>query len=102
MPAYFIATYDISDPDEYAKYNPGAMQTIMGTCMKHKGKPLVATGEADWEAGKRHTLVVIEFPSVEDANGWLNDPEYVPLKAIRVGATTNRIELVAPGFVMPS
>ncbi|MCO4774070.1 MAG: DUF1330 domain-containing protein [Deltaproteobacteria bacterium] len=101
MAGYFIAAYDVSDPEAYAQYNPGGMPILMKTMMRHGGKPLVAGPGAEWSAGERNAVVVIEFPDTDAAHAWLNDPEYVPLKAIRHAATTNRIEIVAPTFVMP-
>jgi uncharacterized protein (DUF1330 family) len=101
MAAYLIAAYDIGNPDEYAKYNPGGLETIMGTIMKHGGKVLMAGGENTWLAGERQALVVIEFPTVDAAKAWEADPDYAPVKAIRHGATTNRFEVIGPQFVMP-
>jgi uncharacterized protein (DUF1330 family) len=101
MPGYFIASYDIKDPDGYAKYMPGSMDVVMGTMTKHGGKLLVAGPQENWIAGERNAVVVIEFPSVEAANAWVNDPEYVKVKPFRLESTTNRIELVAAQFEMP-
>ena len=46
MAGYFIASYDVSNADTYAKYNPGSLDVIMGTVAKHGGKLLVATDQA--------------------------------------------------------
>ena len=101
MPGYFIATYDVTDPDTYAKYNPGSMPTIMETIGKHGGKVLAATGDAHWLEGQRHVVVVIEFPDVESGVAWRNDPQYAEVLPIRLGATTNIVEMVVPHFEMP-
>ena len=102
MAAYLIASYDVSDPDEFAKYNPGSLPVIMQTIQKHGGKVLAAGGPAEWFAGDRHALVIIEFPTVDAAKAWEDDPDYAPAKAIRVASTTNRVEVITAAFVPPS
>ena len=101
MAAYLIASYDVADPDEYAKYNPGSMPVIMQTVTKHGGIVLAAGGPCDWLAGERQALVVIEFPTVEAAKAWESDPDYAPAKAIRVASTTNRVEVITAKFQPP-
>ncbi|MCB9594973.1 MAG: DUF1330 domain-containing protein [Sandaracinaceae bacterium] len=101
MAAYLIAAYDVTDPEQFAKYNPGSLPVIMGTMEKHGGKVLSAGGDGTWLQGSRHVMVIIEFPSVEAAEAWESDPEYAPAKAIRVASTGNRFEMIAPSFKMP-
>ena len=100
MPAYFIATYDVTDPETFAKYNPGSIETIMRTMTRHGGQLLSAGPDADWLQGGNHVSVVIQFPSVEAAHAWHDDPEYAPAKAIRLSATDNITAFVAPAFDM--
>jgi len=38
------------------------------------------TLEGDWRANR---LVILEFPTVEQAKAWLNSPEYAPARALR-------------------
>jgi len=102
VPAYLIASYDITDEDEYAKYNPGSIDLIMKTVGRHGGKVLAAGPDNDWFAGERAMIVLMEFPSREAANAWENDPDYRPAKEIRVGSTGNRFEAIAPEFVPPA
>ena len=102
MPGYMIATYDVTDPEGYAKYSPGSLETIMGTIAKHGGKVLVAGGEAHWYAGERKAVVVVEFPTFEAAKAWEEDPEYGEVRGLRIESTSNRVELVVDGFKPPS
>lgn len=102
MSAYLIIAYDVSDPEEFAKYNPGSLNLIMQTLTKHGGKPLSAGGDSEWLTDKRQVVVVIEFPSAEAARAWEEDPDYAEAKAIRLRSTSNRFELIAPQFVPPS
>ncbi len=102
MAAYFVASYDVSDPYTYAKYNPGGMPQIMESMTRHGGEVLTAGTGADWIAGARQTSVIIKFPSVESAHAWVKDPQYDEVKGLRLDSTTNCVEFIAPAFVPPS
>ncbi len=102
MAAYFIAAYDVADPEEFAKYNPGSLGVIMKTMKKHGGRPISAGGDSEWFAGQRQVVIVLEFPDAASAHAWESDPDYAEAKAIRLRSTTNRIEFIAPQFVPPS
>lgn len=102
MAAYLVLAYDITDPEVYAQYNPGSLPVIMQTVTRHGGKALSAGSDGDWLAGDRQTLVVFEFPSVDAAHAWEDDPDYAAAKALRLASTGNRIEVIAPEFVMPT
>jgi uncharacterized protein (DUF1330 family) len=39
--------------------------------------------------------VLMEFPDVESARAWYDDPAYQPLKAIRHGAVQNNAVLIS-------
>ena len=98
MSALLIVSYDISDPDGYAQYNPGSLGAIMETVGKHGGKP-VAAGPPEVVMGSmEHTVVCISFPDADAAKAWLDDDDYAPLKAIRHGSTTNIKEYIVPGM----
>lgn len=81
MAALFIVDLTVTEPDGYAEYGKGVAATIE----QYGGRYLVRGGrhevvEGDWRPMR---LVVIEFPSVEQAKRWYDSPEYAPLKAIR-------------------
>ena len=98
MSALLIITYDVSDADRYAEYNPGSLGEIMATVGKHGGQP-VAAGPPDVVTGSmEHTAVCISFPDADAAKAWLDDDDYAPLKAIRYESTSNIREYVVPGF----
>ncbi len=97
MSALLIVSYDVSDPDRYAEYNPGSLGSILPTVAKHGGQP-VAMGAPDVVMGEvEHTVVCISFPDADAAKAWLADEDYAPFKAIRHGSTTNIREYVVPG-----
>ena len=98
MAALLIISYDVSDPERYADYNPGGLEGIMATIGKHGGQP-VAVGPPDVVTGSmEHTVVCISFPDADAAKAWLADDEYAPLKSIRYASTDNIKEYIVPGF----
>jgi len=98
MSALLIASYDISDPDRFADYNPGGLGEILATINKHGGR-VVAAGPPDVVTGTAdQSVVCISFPDSDSAKAWLDDEEYAPFKAIRYASTTNISEYVVPGL----
>ena len=90
MTAYFIATYDIADPVQYAQYNPGSNHITGSTVATHGGKIIVATNDVLRLHGSETAVkVIIQFPSREAAQAWNNDPGYAAAKAIRLASTAN-------------
>jgi len=103
MSAYFVVTYNISNQDEYAKYNPGSMPTIVQTITKHGGEILVAGHDCVRLNGDEQDVkVIIKFPSSEAAQAWHDDPDYAEAKAIRLGSTTNINAFIIDQFAPPS
>jgi len=94
MAAYLIISYDISDADRFAEYNPGKGKEIRDTVVKHGGQVLAA-GPSDATVGSSpSTTVLLSFPDADAAKAWQADDEYAPLKAIRYDATTNISEVL--------
>ena len=92
MTAYVINDMDVTDPkllDEYKKLSPP-------TVLQYGGKFLVRGGaleqvEGEW---KPKRLVILEFPSVEQALAWVNSPEYAPARRLRQQASRSNIVIV--------
>ena len=57
MAALLIVSYDVSDPDRYAEYNPGGLEAIMGTVAKYGGAP-VAVGPPDVVTGTMEQFAI--------------------------------------------
>ncbi len=94
MTAYLIISYDVSDAERFADYNPGKGPEIRATVEKHGGKVLVA-GPAKATVGEAPSVgVLLSFPDADAAKAWQDDEEYAPLKAIRYEATTNISEVL--------
>ena len=78
---YFIASYDITDPDRYERdYVPGVVATLAAV----GGEVIVASGSTIQIEGAApgHT-VVVRFPSEQAFRGWYDSE---PLHATPTGA----------------
>ena len=84
MPAYIISRIQITDPAKYAEYK----KVTPGAVAKHGGKFIVRGGELATLEGPPETrrLVVIEFPTLEQAKAFYHSPEYSAAREIRAGA----------------
>lgn len=83
MAAYVIARLNVRDTDWRQSYAKRTRDLIR----KHGGRevaPFGSTVDALEGAGKvPSTIVILEFPSVKQANAWYHDPDYAPLIALR-------------------
>ncbi|MGI9645803.1 MAG: DUF1330 domain-containing protein [Ilumatobacteraceae bacterium] len=98
MAALLVITYDVTNPDRFADYNPGSIGEIMATVGKHGGTAVAAGPPEAVTGSAENVCVAIQFPDADAAKAWLNDDEYAPLKAIRYEATDNIAEFVVPGL----
>ena len=81
MIAYVIVDIEVADPEgykEYVKLAPEAVKFYGGKYIARGGAN--ETLEGNWQAKR---LVILEFPSLEQAKAWLNSPEYAPARALR-------------------
>ena len=99
MSAYFILTQTITDPERYRnEYIPGVVPFLT----KYKAEVLVADFEATPLQGEpAHGVVVIRFDSEKTIRDFLNDPEYQPVKDLRLAITTNARAVMAPEYEPP-
>ncbi len=86
MPAYVLAHIDVTDPENYRDYVRMVPQSIA----RYGGRFLVRGPEPEILEGRwvPKRLVLIEFPSVEQARRWWASPEYAPAKAKRQATST--------------
>jgi uncharacterized protein (DUF1330 family) len=81
MTAYVIVDIEVTDPagyEEYKQLAPAAVALYGGKYIARGGKN--ESLEGNWQANR---LVILEFPSVEQAKAWVNSPEYAPARAMR-------------------
>jgi uncharacterized protein (DUF1330 family) len=88
--AYVIVEIDVHDPVGYEDYKKRASETIQakgGRYLVRGGKTEVLEG--DWQPKR---IVVLEFPSMDQAREWINCEEYSgPRKMRQRTARTNMI-----------
>jgi uncharacterized protein (DUF1330 family) len=92
MSAYVIVDVEVTDPvgyEEYKKLAPPAVALYGGKYIARGGKN--ETLEGDWQPNR---LVILEFPSMEQAKAWLNSPEYAPARAMRHKFAKSRMMVV--------
>lgn len=91
MSAYIIAEVTVQDAELYEGYKAQVQPTLE----KYGGRFLVRGGateimEGDWNPPR---LVVLEFPSADDARAWWASEEYAGPKALRQRSAATRMIL---------
>lgn len=92
MNAYLVIDISIHDIQTFSEY----IRDIPSFIEKHSGKYIVqgvepTVMEGDWKPDR---VVVIEFPSRDNARAFLNDPDAQNLFEIRHRTTTSKVLLV--------
>ena len=92
MTAYVIVEIKVTEPEAYEDYKRQAPPLIA----KFGGKYLVRGGhveslEGDWLPER---LVILEFPSVEQANRWWSSADYAFAKELRQRTTVSKMVVV--------
>ena len=99
MPAYLISDVTVRNPEAFETYRTRAAKAIA----RYGGRYLVRGGdiqllEGQWEP---RMLVIVEFPSMEQARAWYKSPEYaVALEVHDVALERNMI--FADGYREPA
>ena len=90
MSAYVVVDIEVIDPIRYEDYKKMAFAAVTA----YGGKYIARGGraeavEGDWQPKR---LVVLEFPTFDQAKAWWTSDEYGPAKALRQAtARTNMI-----------
>lgn len=92
MAAYFIVDVEVTDPAGFEEYR----KLVPATIAQYGGRFLVRGGaveqlEGDWQPGR---VVVLEFPSLEQAKRWYHSEEYRDPKALRFKTAKAKMILV--------
>ncbi len=88
MSAYcFFDILKITDSEKMENYRSRVLDNVE----KHGGRYLVVGGKFKvWEGDWQPTFpVIIEFPSLEQAQEWYDSEDYAELKALRLAATVS-------------
>ena len=89
MPAYVIVDMTVTDPvgiEEYRRQAGASVAAMGGRFLVRGGKMEVFDG--DW---KPQRVVVIEFPSLEQARLWRQSPQYGKACEVRDRAARTRM-----------
>lgn len=80
-PAYLVGLVDITNPEGYPDYSSRTPDVVL----KHGGRFLARGGRSEKLEGKLdpQRIVLIEFPSFEQAKAWYESEDYRPLIPIR-------------------
>lgn len=92
MAAYVIADVDVTDPakyEDYKKLTPGAVAKHGGRFLARGGQSVVLEG--NWRPGR---VVVIEFPTLEQARNFYTSVEYTAARRARAGAAKMNMVVV--------
>jgi len=92
MAASMIVDNEVTDPEGFRAYQKrvgSALESYGGTFLVRGEK--YETLEGDWHL---HRLILLEFPSVEQAWRWYQSDEYAPVKDIRLKTALTQVILV--------
>ena len=92
MAAYLVVEVEVKDPQRYEDYKAMVPPTVKA----YGGKFLVRGGAAECLEGgpPPARMVVIEFPSVEQAKRWWDSDEYREARNLRQAIAETRLILV--------
>ncbi len=92
MAAYVIVRVEVTDPAQYRRYTEKTPATIA----KFGGRFLVRGGEAVTLEGPHESrrIVILEFPSLEQAKAWYASDDYRNVKRLRVDAAQGELLVV--------
>jgi uncharacterized protein (DUF1330 family) len=91
MKGYVVGEVEITDQKPYDEYRGRVLATIE----KFGGRFLVRGGKAEaLEGAAPKRMVVLEFPSPDQARAWYKSPEYAPLITLRQKGATARLILI--------
>jgi uncharacterized protein (DUF1330 family) len=92
MTAYVLVDVEVTDPARYARYKDMAkpvVEAFGGKYLARAGR--TDTLDGDWAPTR---LVILEFPSVEQAHVWLNSPEYREARELRHATARTRMVVI--------
>ena len=89
MPAYIIVRADVTDWPryrEYMKLTPGAVARYGGRFLARGGETVTLEGPQE-----NRRVVILEFPSLEQAKTFQHSAEYAQARKLREGAAAVQI-----------
>ncbi|MBI3709289.1 MAG: DUF1330 domain-containing protein [Proteobacteria bacterium] len=92
MVAYIVVDAEITDPvkyEDYRKLSPAAIAKYGGKFLARGGATAVLEG--GWKPGR---IVILQFPSLDQAKAFYTSVEYTAARRVRAGAATMDIIVV--------
>jgi uncharacterized protein (DUF1330 family) len=94
MAAYIVAQLDVKNTNWQKEYAPKAGALMQ----KHGGKVLAGAGCAmeklEGDEQLPSVFFILEFPSLEQAKAWYNDPEYSLMITLRQSGADANITVI--------
>ena len=92
MPAYVIARVRVKDDPAYQEYR----QMVAPIVERYGGRFLARGGRAEWLEGSADVgrIILLEFPSYEQALAWHRSEEYAPAMRQRQASSEGELILV--------
>jgi len=89
MAAYLFVNIEVKDQTAYAEYR----SVVSPMIYRHGGEYLARGGpaeaiEGDWTPSR---VVLLKFPDMAAVKAFLNDPEYQPMKDLRLRAADTQM-----------
>jgi uncharacterized protein (DUF1330 family) len=81
MPAFVIAFIEVRDAEGFEEYR----RRVPATIAAHGGRYLARGGQTETLEGSAPAkrVAILEFPSLAQAKGWWDSPDYRPLRELR-------------------
>lgn len=92
MTAFLISDVSVRDADAFQTYRTRAAASII----QHGGKYLARGGEIELLEGAwgPRTIIIVEFPTIEQARAWYRSAEYASALEVRDKALSRNLILV--------
>jgi uncharacterized protein (DUF1330 family) len=94
QPAYYVSEFELTDPEGIRPYSAA----VESTFVPFGGRYVVRGGKvASLEGEPTRRLIMIAFPSMEQAQAWYDSPRYRELMPIRHRSAKSRV-FIMEGF----
>ncbi|MBT3171315.1 MAG: DUF1330 domain-containing protein [Rhodospirillaceae bacterium] len=93
MAAYVYGAVTVTDPSWLEEYGPAVDAMVQKNGGKYVARDL-APDHLEGGGSQPTVIVILEFPTKEQARAWYDSPEYQPFIKMRQGGATGDLFLV--------
>ncbi len=100
MPAYIVALIEVTDPTRYAEYvkaTPAAIARFGGRFLARAGRTETLEGPEE-----KRRVIIIEFPSLDQAKAFYDSAEYQQVRELRRDAAIGTLILIEGSAPLPT